>query len=84
MQTCANLSVAICLPSSIFREGKDYCEHFSEVYTVLDGRDFVDVFSATMPQLFQLMLEEGDAVSVAAHLVQQVSGSVREVKGPCT
>lgn len=37
---------------------------------MLDQRDFVDVFSVKMDILFDIMLEDQDALTVPAHLVQ--------------
>jgi hypothetical protein len=37
------------------REGKEFCEHFAEIFTVMDPRDFTDVFSVQMDVLFNIM-----------------------------
>lgn len=36
----------------------------------MDTRDFTDVFSVRMDVLFDIMAEDTDALTVAAHLVQ--------------
>lgn len=40
------------------REGKEFCEHFAEIFTVMDPRDFTDVFSVQMDVLFNIMAGE--------------------------
>jgi hypothetical protein len=40
------------------------------MFTVMDGRDFVDVFTGHMPAVFDTLLAEPDMLIVAAHLVQ--------------
>lgn len=54
-------------------EGKEFCEHFAEIFTVMDPRDFTDVFSVRMSVLFDVMAGDPDALTVAAHLVQNTS-----------
>ncbi|KAF6251279.1 hypothetical protein COO60DRAFT_1464415, partial [Scenedesmus sp. NREL 46B-D3] len=80
VRTCAQLLVAglSCLKvAAFFGEGKEFCEHFAEIFTVMDPRDFTDVFSVRMGTLFDIMVADADALTVAAHLVQ--SGSVGRV-----
>ncbi len=40
------------------------------MFTVLDPRDFADVFSGRLPSLLEAMAADGDVLTVAAHLVQ--------------
>jgi hypothetical protein len=54
-------------------EGKEFCEHFAEIFTVMDPRDFADVFSVRMGVLYDAMCADPDALTVAAHLVQSTS-----------
>jgi len=55
------------------REGKEFCEHFAEIFTVMDPRDFADVFSVGMGVLYDAMCADPDALTVAAHLVHSNS-----------
>ncbi|WIA37453.1 hypothetical protein OEZ86_014371 [Tetradesmus obliquus] len=76
VRTCAQLLVAglSCLKvAAFFGEGKEFCEHFAEIFTVMDPRDFTDVFSVRMGVLFDIMAGDADALTVAAHLVQSSS-----------
>jgi hypothetical protein len=65
------LPLLLLLPAC--REGKEFCEHFAEIFTVMDPRDFTDVFSVRMGTLFDIMAADADALTVAAHLVQSSS-----------
>jgi hypothetical protein len=64
LHTCLSHTCHTC------REGKDFCEHFAEIFTVMDPRDFADVFSVRMGVLYDAMVADPDALTVAAHLVQ--------------
>ena len=59
--------------SRVNREGKEFCEHFAEIFTVMDPRDFADVFSVRLDVLYGAMKADQDAPTVAAHLVQSSS-----------
>lgn len=87
MATCSHLLAAglnclkctlpkyplLCRFSRSCREGKEFCEHFAEIFTVMDPRDFADVFSVRMGVLYDAMCADPDALTVAAHLVQSSS-----------
>ncbi|KAF6251281.1 hypothetical protein COO60DRAFT_653254 [Scenedesmus sp. NREL 46B-D3] len=69
VRTCAQLLVAgqSCLKvASFFGKGKKFCEHFAEIFTVMDPRDFTDVFSVRMGTLFDIMVADADAISGCA------------------
>lgn len=63
----------LCRFSRSCSEGKEFCEHFAEIFTVMDPRDFADVFSVRMGVLYDAMCADPDALTVAAHLVQSSS-----------
>jgi hypothetical protein len=63
----------LCFNLFAHSEGKEFCEHFAEIFTVMDPRDFTDVFSVRMGTLFDIMAADADALTVAAHLVQSSS-----------
>jgi hypothetical protein len=66
------LKVACCATAAC-SEGKEFCEHFAEIFTVMDPRDFADVLSVRMGVLYDAMCADPDALTVAAHLVQSTS-----------
>lgn len=55
--------------ASYYKEGKEFYDHFGEVFTVLDHRDFVDVFSTGMDSLFLTIVEEPEVIHMATHLM---------------
>eukprot|EP00879_Flechtneria_rotunda_P005042 GHRR01005319.1.p1 GENE.GHRR01005319.1~~GHRR01005319.1.p1 ORF type:complete len:3477 (+),score=1416.33 GHRR01005319.1:1112-11542(+) len=73
VRTCATLLSAglACLKLSSFTgEGKELYEQFAEVFTVMEPRDFTDIFTTQMDTLFDTMAADADALAIAAHLVQ--------------
>jgi hypothetical protein len=52
---------------------KELCEHFAECFTVMDARDFTDVFTVRMGVLYDAMAADPDILTVTSHLVQSSS-----------
>ncbi|KIY92260.1 hypothetical protein MNEG_15703 [Monoraphidium neglectum] len=73
VRTCARLltnGLACSRIVAYWGDCKEFCEHFAEIFTVMDVRDFVDVFSVKMGALVAMVVAEPDAMMVATHLVQ--------------
>lgn len=51
-------------------EEKELFAHFSSVFTVMEPRNFMDMFSMSMPHLFECMLENNQLLQIYVSLLQ--------------